>query len=134
MRKNYLALSTEIPLHYHMNRIPQDGSDDEEDQPMEDETEPLNPAAEEQTNEEQTNEEQTNEEAQNTKKKNRRRRGRGYNYRKAEREANFLNVCCAWCNYWFFTGCAKLCSGCKQGCMEICGKCQLDDCGDCNCC
>ena len=22
MRKNYLALSTEIPLHYHMNRIP----------------------------------------------------------------------------------------------------------------
>lgn len=38
MRKNYLALSTEIPLHYHMNRIPH-----EKPEPL---VNPLRPAEE----------------------------------------------------------------------------------------
>ena len=123
MRKNYLALSTEIPLHYHMNRIPQDGSDDEEDQPMEDETEPLIPAAEEETNDE---------EGQSSQKKNKSRKRKRRNAIK--RNPTNLEICLFWCDRWTCAALRYLCGNCKDGCMQICGSCKLDDCGDCNCC
>lgn len=110
MRNNYLALSTEIPLHYHMNRIPQDGSDNESNE--EDETELLNPAAEE--------------EGQPAQKK--KRRGNAIK----KRNPTTLETCLFWCDRWTCKALGNLCGNCKDGCMENCGKCQLDNC-ECKC-
>lgn len=121
MRKNYLALSTEIPLHYHMNRIPRDGTDDEGDE--QEETKPLNPAAEEQTNDE---------EGQSTQRRNSGQSG-GYTYsRRAVRDANCINMSCAWLRWWVCDGCGIFVGNCKRACTEICGTCQLDNL-ECNC-